>query len=148
MTRKALGNKLEGTGYITGWDRIGLMGMRIMMNRRILESERILVTLCLLSIRIFEAQKCEGEMRPPSPPVSLENLLVRGKFSCCTEESCKDSGLKNTDIHLSCKEANQFSSTALLLMARQEPSALKPALLRSLGRSYCAGSWSESWPHQ
>lgn len=87
MTRKALGNKLEGTGCVTGWDQIGLMGTRIMMNHRILESERILVTLLLLLIRTFEAQKCEGEMRPLSPPVCLENLLVRGKFGCCTKES-------------------------------------------------------------
>lgn len=63
------------------------MGTRITMNHRILESERILVTLLLLPIRTFEAQKCGQEMRPLSPPVSFKNLLVRGKFGCCTKES-------------------------------------------------------------
>lgn len=79
--------KLEGTGWGIGWVQICLMGMRIMVNHSILEPERILVTLLILQIRTFEVRKCEGEMRPPSPPnsdFSLENLLVRGKLSCCT----------------------------------------------------------------
>lgn len=66
---------------------MGLVEMRIMVNHSILEPERILVTLLISQIRAFEPQKCEGEMRAPSPPVFLENLLVRGKLSCWTKES-------------------------------------------------------------
>lgn len=72
-------SKLEGTRCLLGWDWIGLMGTRIIVNHRILDPERILVTLLILEIKKLEAQKCEGEMRPPSPPnsnFSLEDLLV------------------------------------------------------------------------
>lgn len=83
-------SKLEEAECLLGWDWIGLMGRRIMMNHRILEPERISVTLLILQIRKLEAQKCEGEMRPPSPPTSsfsLENLLVKGKLNCYKKAS-------------------------------------------------------------
>lgn len=88
LTRHKEG-KLEGTECLLGWDWISLMGMRITMNLRILEPERILVTLLILQIRKRKAQKCEGEMRPPSPPnskFSLENLLL-GKSSAAITKS-------------------------------------------------------------
>lgn len=47
------------------------------MNHRVLEPERILVTLLILQIRNLEAQKCKGDVRPSSPPnskFSLENF--------------------------------------------------------------------------
>lgn len=89
-------SKLEGTGRLE-WDWIYLMGTRIMVNHRILEPGRILVTLLILQIRKLEAQKWEEETKPPSPSdlnFSLENLLVRGKLSCYNKESRKYSGLK------------------------------------------------------
>lgn len=46
------------------------MGWRIVMTQRILEPERISVSLLILQIRKLEARKCEGEMRPPSPNMS------------------------------------------------------------------------------
>lgn len=58
-------SKLEGAVPLYGWDQIGLLGMRPLMNHRISEPERILVTLLILQIRKVEAPKCEGKMRPP-----------------------------------------------------------------------------------
>jgi hypothetical protein len=43
------------------------MKRRITMKHRLLEPERILVTLLISQIRKVGVQHCEGEMRPPSP---------------------------------------------------------------------------------
>lgn len=89
-------SKLEGTGHVE-WDWIYLMGTRRMVNHRILEPGRILVTLLILQIRKLEAQKCEEETKPLSRSdlnFSLENLLVGGKLSYYNKESRKYSGLK------------------------------------------------------
>ena len=63
-------SKLEEAECLLGWAWAGLMGRRITMNHRILQPERISVTLLISQIRKLKAQKCEAEMRPPSPPNS------------------------------------------------------------------------------
>lgn len=83
-------SKLEGTEYLLRWDWIGLTVTIVTMNHRILEPERVLVTLLILQIRKPEVQEHEGEMRLPYPPkynFSLENVLVRRKLSCYNRES-------------------------------------------------------------
>jgi len=62
-------SKPEGAVLLLGCDWLGLTGMRLPMNHRTSEPERILVTLLLLQIREVEAPRCEGKMRPP-PSIS------------------------------------------------------------------------------
>lgn len=119
--RRPSKSELEEVECLLGWAWVGLMGRRITMNHRILQPERISIILLILQIRKLTAQKCEGEMRPPSSRNSHSPWFIRGSSAAVTEHPENTVASRVVDINFFSKEATQFSPAVLLLVNSQEP---------------------------
>lgn len=106
------------------------------MNHRILQSERISVTLLISQIRKLKAQKCEAEISHHLLQIHVLLSLLEESSASVTKHPENTVASRVININFFSKEATQFSPTVLLILNSQEPKFSQVVVPHSLRHGY------------